>query len=164
MMPGARTHTHPTTGTEVGTPGTAKRPSEQRTASPAPPPQPLPAALTQRLRPPGVRLFPGGSTFYQGPGRGSHCSSEKWRGGCQGAGLFQRPKRTQERLSPLSPPGSVRVSPLTRPLPGRGGSAGAQLLCVLGKSLTLSESELLISNCGEEGDRHSFTHGFTEHL
>lgn len=68
-----------------------------------------------------------------------------------------------ETISFLSP-GSVWVSPLTRPLPGRGGSAGAQLLCVLGKSLTLSESELLISNSGEEGHKHSFTHVFTESL
>lgn len=30
------------------------------------------------------------------------------------------------------------------------------LLCVLSKSLTLSESEILISYYGEEGDNHSF--------
>lgn len=156
MMPCARahTHTHPTTGTEVGTPGTAKRPVDQ----------PFPAALTQTA-PSRVSLSPWGEAPSTRVQDAAHTVALRNGAELVKERAFFRDRSGLRRDRLLSLPRLCRVSPRTQPLPGSRGSAGAQvLLRVLGKSLTLSESETLISNCREEGDKHSFTHVFTEHL
>ena len=114
-MPGARarahTHTHPTsTHTHTHTPQVVLRlglQGHQRghrsSPQPASPRRPSPAPRSHPEAPP-TRSAPvslGGSTFHPGPGRGLHCSSEKWSGGCQGAGLFVKKRTGRDHLLSL---------------------------------------------------------------